>query len=353
MEYDINDQNISTAIIDYIDNLEFSNSNQSQIVLAPVNRTITKNIISTFFSRFKNEKSFSKMKIKLFNKKLEKLYNMMLGTTLRYIKYIPNTVKNTNDNYIIYDNLKKLTFYNLISNTMTYSKNIHDNMMELFTCSKNKKEKRNIVMAIPQYNQFFFSMLHDILKISDFKFDLSTLDNRVFNLSINTMLKLISTYCLNNDCYHKTLYPYNMNGTIVYRDIKVINFSKLPHNNIIFDKILELSLQNNENILKTYMLLMEENNKKIILIPKSYFNKVKILFTYIEIIDENIYTSEAKLDISKLSDQINNIYIKIFGFSTILRFLINKETNNFDENVINKISKIIEKTQEKLKSNKF
>jgi len=350
MDYDLNEQTVSDAIIDYIDNLEFSNSTHSQPNLAPVNRTITKNIISTYFSRFKNDNSFSKMKVKLFNKKLEKIYTMILGTILRYAKYIPNTIKNTNDNYVIYDSMKKLSFYNLISNTMTNSKNIHENMMELFTCNRNKKNKKNIVVVDSKYNKFFYEMLYDILTISDFKFDKKLMDENNFNLSINTMLKLISTYCLKNECYKKTLYPYNVNGSVIYRDIKVINFAKLPYYNIIFDKIIELCSEKNESILKTFILLMEESSKKIILIPKNYSNNTKISFTYIEIINDNIYTSEAKLEISKLYDQINNIYIKVFGFSSILRFLINKETNNFDENVINKITKIIEKTQEKLKS---
>lgn len=350
MDYDLNEQNVSDAIIDYIDNLEFSNSTHSQTILAPVNRTITKNIISTYFSRFKSENSFSKMKVKFFNKKLEKIYTMMIGTILRYIKYIPNTIKNTNDNYVIYDSMKKLSFFNVISNTMSNSKNIHENMMELFTCSKNKKNKKNIVVVESKYNMFFYNMLYDILTISDFKFDKKTLDENNFNLSVNTMLKLISTYCLKNNCYKKTLYPYNVNGSVIYRDIKVIHFSKLPNNKVIFDKMIELCLEKNESILKTFILLMEEPSKKVILIPKNYNGATKISFNYIEIVDENIYTSEAKLEISKLYDQINNMYIKIFGFSSILRFLVNKETNNFDENIIYKITKIIEKTQEKLKN---
>lgn len=349
MDYEINQENVSDAIIDYIDNLEFSNNARSQPILAPVNRTITKNIISTYFSRFKSDNSFSKMKVKLFNKKLEKIYNIMLATILRYIKYIPNSVKNTNDNYVIYDTMKKLSFYNLISNTITNSKNIHENMMELFTCNKNKKNKKNIVVVESKYNSFFYEMLNDILTISDFKFDKKMLDENNFNLSVNTMLKLISTYCLKNDCYKKTLYPYNINGSVVYRDIKVINFSKLPNHKVVFDKMIQLCFEKNESILKTFILLMEEPSKKVILIPKNYNNNTKISFNYIEIIDDNIYTSEAKLEISKLYDQINNMYIKIFGFSSILRFLINKETNNFDENIIYKITKIIEKTQEKLK----
>jgi len=350
MDYNYENQNISNVIIDYIDNLDFSNSSQSQSVLPPVNRTITKNLINTYFSRFKNEKQFSKLKIKVFNKKLEKIYNIMLGVMIKYIKYIPNTTKIINDNYIIYDDMKKLTFYNLISDTMLLSKNIHDNMFDLFICNKNKSNNKTIITINRKYNKFFYEILYDVLEISDFKFDKTQLDENNFNLGFNTILKLISCFCIKNNCYDKTLYPYQINSNTMYKDIKVINFSKLPSFDLLFEKIFSLIVENNESILKTFILLMKEGNKNILLIPKSYQNKTKILFNYIEIIDDNIYTSDAKLDIIKLKDQINNIYIKIFGFSSIIRFLIEKENNNFNENIIIKLTKIIEKTQEKLKN---
>lgn len=350
MDYEYENQNISNDIIDYIDNLDFSNSSQSQSVLAPVNRNITKNIISTFFLRFKNEKQFSKMKIKIFNKKLEKIYNIMLGVIIKYIKYIPNTSKNINDSYVIYDDNKKLTSYNIISDTMFLSKSIHDNMFELFVCNKNTQNNKTVITINKNYNEFFYKILYDVLEISDFKFDKSLLNENNFNLGFNTILKLISCYCIKNNCYDKTLYPYQINSNVSYKDIKIITFNKLPHYHIIFEKMYSLIVENNESVLKTFILLMREGNKNVILIPKSYQNHTKISFNYIEIIDDNIYTSEAKLDITKLRDQVNNIYIKIFGFSTIVRFLIEKENNNYNENTINKLTKIIEKTQEKLKN---
>jgi len=351
MDFEYNNQTMASEIIEYIDNLDFSNTTESSQAIEPVNRNITKDIISTYFSRFRSEKTVSKMKLKVFNKKIEKIYNIMLGTILRYIKYIPNTVKNTNDQYVIYDDMKKLTFFNVIGNTMLYSKYIHDNMIDLFVSNKNKRVKTNILSSQPQYTNFFNTMLVDVLKVSDFKIDETLLDKDNFSMSINSMLKLISTYCIKNNIYVKNTYPYNINGLVYYRDIKTIQFSKLPDHSVLFDKIYELINQKNENILKTFILSIKEQNKNIVFIPKSYYNNNKIIFTYIELVsNDNIITSEAKLDISKLKDQISNIYIKIFGFSTILRFITSKDQTITNEGLVNKIGKIIEKTQEKLKS---
>lgn len=340
MEYD----EFGDEMLNYIDNIEFSNGSKDEIIYS--NRNIIKDSIHTFFNRFKNEKDFSKNKIKLFNKKVEKLYNILLTITLRYIKYIPNTFKNYKK-YIIYDNMNKITFYNLISNTITNSKSIHDNMNELFLVNKTSNKNNRTLVLNEKYIKTFLEMFNDILKLSDFKIDNINVDN--FNININSMLKLISAYSIKNDLYDKVLYPYNINGNYVYRNIKVLHLYKVPNFINIYDRIIELLIENNENIIKTFIIMFNENNKLKIFIPKNYFNKNKILFHCIETEDDNIISNEAKLDIIKLKDKDlhDKIYIKVFGFNTILRFLTIKDENKFENN--ERLCKIIEKVQDKLK----
>ena len=79
-------------MIDYIDNIEFSNNSKEDVIFA--NRNIVRDSISTFFNRFKNENNFNKQRLRVFNKKVEKLFNIMLGVILRYIRFIPNVYKN-------------------------------------------------------------------------------------------------------------------------------------------------------------------------------------------------------------------------------------------------------------------
>jgi len=343
---DVEFESYGDNIINYIDNIEFSNTSKEDVIYA--NRNIVKDNLVTFFSRFKNSNDFSKSKIKIFNKKVEKVYTILLGVTLRYIRFLPNVVKNNCKNYIDYNQINNSTFYNIIANTIMNSKHIHDHMNDLYIVNKSINKNNKTLLIDSKYLSVFLSMMTDVLTISDFKIE--NVNESNFYLNINSILKLISAYSLKNKIYDKALYPYYINGNNIYRSIKVLHLSKMPDFHLIYERIIELLVENNENIIKTFIVIFRDNDSEKVFIPKSYFNKTKILFHCIEENDDEIYSNEAKLDISKLKEKElqSKIYIKIFGFSTILRYLTSSSETKYLNN--ERLSKIIEKVQDKLKT---
>ena len=340
-EYD----DVMDNIINYIDNVEFSFNSKEDIIFA--NRNIIRDSLMTFFDRFKNENNFTKARIRVFNKKVEKLYTILLGIILRYIRFIPNVVKPNYRMFIMYENMSKLTFYNVISNTVLNSKYIHDNMNELYLVNKVATKNKKTLVLDQTYYPVFLKMFEDILSISDFKIEVN---EKNFNMNINSMLKLISAYSIKNQIYEKSIYPYMINGSYVYRSIKLLHLNKIPEYSLIYDRILTLLTENNDMILKTFVILFKDNGVERLFIPKSYYNKTKILFHCIEDKDDEIISNEAKLDIVKLREKElhDKIYIKIFGFSTILRLLSTNKESKYDNN--ERLCKIIEKVQDKLKN---